>query len=177
MATFVHNEPTSLTILQELELPQTFYSELEKSYPTSFDVSRRPCSPHVADSQILATIPTAIGAICLNQTGLDYTLAHPQIVKGMVVASMSNDGQILYLGQYLDELARHHPSLRPLVLEACLEQLRIACENGAKFVPIEADRPRYLLQASDRAEDFEKAVENEPLNKLIKVISVSLCCR
>lgn len=91
------------------------------------------------------------------------------------MASMSNDGQILYLGQYLDELARHHPSLRPLVLEASLEQLRIACENGAKFVPIEADRPRYLLQASDRAEEFEKAVENEPLNKLVKVISVSFC--
>lgn len=92
----------------------------------------------------------------------------------MVVASMSNDGVVHHLGQYLDELARHHPSLRPLVLKATLEQLRIACDNGAKFLPIEADRPRYLLDASDRAEEFEKPVENEALNKLVKVITVSL---
>lgn len=93
------------------------------------------------------------------------------------MAAMSNDGQIVYLGQTLDELARHHPSLRPLLLKAALEQLRIACENGAKFIPIEADRPRYLLSASDRAGEFDKAVENEPLNKLLKVISVSDFCQ
>lgn len=38
MATFVHNEPTSLAILQELQLPQTLYENLEKKYPTSIDV-------------------------------------------------------------------------------------------------------------------------------------------
>lgn len=91
----------------------------------------------------------------------------------MVVASMSCIGQIQFLGQALDELARHHPSLRPLVLEASLEQLRIACEDGAKFVPVEADRPRYLLSASDQVQDFPVAAESEPLQKLLRVVTVS----
>lgn len=89
---------------------------------------------------------------------------------------MSNDGSILYLGQYLDELARHHPSLRPLILKAILDQLRIACENGAKFIPIEADRHRYLLDEADQVDDLHKPVENEPLDKLNKVVTVSRGC-
>lgn len=38
MATFVHNEPTSLAILQEMQLPQTLYAQLEKEVPSSSDV-------------------------------------------------------------------------------------------------------------------------------------------
>jgi len=42
MASFVHNEPTSLTVLQELGLPQALYTQLEKENPSTHDVSP-PC--------------------------------------------------------------------------------------------------------------------------------------
>ena len=42
MASFVHNEPTSLSILQEQQLPQTLFEMLEKEVPDSFEVSRCP---------------------------------------------------------------------------------------------------------------------------------------
>jgi E3 ubiquitin-protein ligase HUWE1 len=39
MATFVNNEPTSLAILQEQQVPQALFSQLERHIPASFDVS------------------------------------------------------------------------------------------------------------------------------------------
>jgi E3 ubiquitin-protein ligase HUWE1 len=39
MATFVHNEPTSLSVLQELQLPQTLFEELEREIYPAYDVS------------------------------------------------------------------------------------------------------------------------------------------
>jgi E3 ubiquitin-protein ligase HUWE1 len=41
MAAFVHNEPTSLSVLQELGLPQALYDELERDFPTNNDVRHR----------------------------------------------------------------------------------------------------------------------------------------
>lgn len=127
----------------------------------------------MSDCQVLSAISTAVGAICLNQAGMEYTLAHPRVVEGIVVAAMSVEGPVIHLGQHLDELARHHPPLRPLVLNATLEQLRKVCENGAKFVPSEDARSRYLLTASDEAVEFDKPVENEALDKLLKIMTVS----
>lgn len=39
MAAFVHNEPTSLSVLQELGLPQALFAQLEKEFPTTHEVS------------------------------------------------------------------------------------------------------------------------------------------
>lgn len=122
---------------------------------------------------MLSVVPTAIGAICLNQVGMDYTLKHSQVVEQMVVAAMSSDNHAIQLGQHLDELSRHHPGLRPSVLKATLDQLRQACEDGARFTPEEKDRQRYLLQSSDTAGSFDKPVENEALSKLLKIFIVS----
>jgi hypothetical protein len=46
MASFVHNEPTSLTVLQELGLPQALYTQLEKENPSTHDVSPLPLIIH-----------------------------------------------------------------------------------------------------------------------------------
>lgn len=103
---------------------------------------------------------------------MDYTLAHPRVIEQLVAAMMSSDGQSAQLGHYLDELSRHHPPLRPLVLKATLEQIRLASEDGAQFQPDEEDRQRYLLNAADTAGEFDKPVENRALNKLLNIFSV-----
>ena len=38
LAAFIHTEPTSLTLLQEMQLPQTLFATLEKGVPRSFEV-------------------------------------------------------------------------------------------------------------------------------------------
>src|ERR1700742_4845055 len=38
IATFIHNEPTSLPIMQEAKLPQTFLKSVMKEIPASVDV-------------------------------------------------------------------------------------------------------------------------------------------
>lgn len=43
MSTFVHNEPTSLAILQEAKLPEVFYDAIEESIEPSLEVCL-PCS-------------------------------------------------------------------------------------------------------------------------------------
>lgn len=40
-ATFVHNEPTSLAVIQDLELPQALYDAVEANEHPSFDVRTR----------------------------------------------------------------------------------------------------------------------------------------
>lgn len=39
MLTFVHNEPTSLSVLQEAKLPDAFYDAVEQDIEPSLDVS------------------------------------------------------------------------------------------------------------------------------------------
>lgn len=46
MASFVHNEPTSLSVLQEIGLPQALYTQLEQEYSSSHDVSTQSLASH-----------------------------------------------------------------------------------------------------------------------------------
>jgi E3 ubiquitin-protein ligase HUWE1 len=39
MATFVHNEPTSLATIQEIGLPETFFSAIEAGVDPAIEVS------------------------------------------------------------------------------------------------------------------------------------------
>lgn len=125
MASFIHNEPTSLAILQEANIPQTFLASVSKEIPTSPDV--------------VMAIPGAFGAICLNSAGLmmfkesfdlkrlfDIFTSIPH-----VRAFQDNDGAS-NLGMTVDELVRHQPSLKPTVLTAViamLEQVFTMCRD------------------------------------------------
>ncbi len=42
MSLFVHNEPTSLTILQEAKLPDTFYDAIENGIEPALEVNAFP---------------------------------------------------------------------------------------------------------------------------------------
>ncbi|KAH8119411.1 hypothetical protein DFH11DRAFT_1782299 [Phellopilus nigrolimitatus] len=69
VATFVHNEPTSLTAIQEAKLPETIYKALEAGIEPSFEV--------------IQSIPNALGALCLNQTGQEQLATHPSIIPAL----------------------------------------------------------------------------------------------
>ncbi|WVQ94835.1 hypothetical protein IAU59_001918 [Kwoniella sp. CBS 9459] len=159
MATFVHNEPTSLSILQELQLPQTLFKELENGLP-----------PHY---EVIATISNAIGAVCLNQAGLDFMTSHPVVITNLVnvVTLPSHESAIgdkenaKYLGASLDELSRHHPVLRPIIMKAVIEMLHRVTEDAAKFEPKPEERREYILEAMRPIEgELEEKTPPAPTN-------------
>nr|XP_019010464.1 uncharacterized protein I206_04933 [Kwoniella pini CBS 10737]OCF49245.1 hypothetical protein I206_04933 [Kwoniella pini CBS 10737] len=168
MSTFVHNEPTSLSILQELQLPQALFAQLEKGIPPS--------------SEVIGAVPTAIGAICLNQAGLDFTLAHPSVINNLVaIVNLPSHENVFHdrdngksLGGALDELSRHQPALRPLIMKAMLDLLRQATEAGAEFAPSTEDRREYFIDEMDEVEvnDTRPPPSNPPLVAFSRIFRV-----
>ncbi|KAK0485978.1 hypothetical protein IW261DRAFT_1662959 [Armillaria novae-zelandiae] len=69
MATFVHNEPTSLAVIQEAGLPEAFYKAIELGVEPAIEV--------------IQAIPNAIGALCLNEVGQAQLTARPSIIPSI----------------------------------------------------------------------------------------------
>ncbi|KAF8750867.1 hypothetical protein RHS01_08861, partial [Rhizoctonia solani] len=106
MAMFVHNEPTSLAILQEAHVPDVFYGAIESGIEPAIEA--------------ITSVPNAIGALCLNQTGLNQFNEHKAVMPTFfsmftsephikVLLEKDNANAI---GGAIDELIRHHPSLK-----------------------------------------------------------------
>ncbi|KAG6878824.1 hypothetical protein C0992_007445, partial [Termitomyces sp. T32_za158] len=112
MATFVHNEPTSLVIIQEAGLPETFYKTIEAGLEPSIEV--------------IQSVANAIGALCLNEVGQAQLVRRPSIIPGMMTIFTSErhlkvlleKENAVLVGTSIDELIRHHPSLKPSVFDA-----------------------------------------------------------
>ncbi|KAG0255139.1 hypothetical protein BG011_005308 [Mortierella polycephala] len=124
MTSFIHNEPTSLAILQEAKIPQTLLASLSNDIPASNDVAMN--------------LPGAFGAICLNAAGLEmFTKEFPLKKFFEIFTSISHvrafqDSDITStLGISMDELVRHQPTLKANVMAeivAMLKQVLKMCE-------------------------------------------------
>ncbi|KAI0318271.1 hypothetical protein OF83DRAFT_1262061 [Amylostereum chailletii] len=139
MATFVHNEPTSLSIIQEQGLPETFYKTIEAGLEPVIEV--------------IQAIPNAIGALCLNQAGQDQLSARPTIIPGLFSIFTSERHQrvlqdkenAVLIGAAVDELIRHHPSLKVAVFEAIKSTMSKIEDLGSGYVPPENIKSWYKL--------------------------------
>lgn len=139
MATFVHNEPTSLTIIQEIGLPEVFYKVVESGVEPSFEV--------------IQAIPNALGALCLNQTGQDQLAARPSIIPGLLsiftserhLRVLQDKENAVLIGTSIDELIRHHPFLKAAVFEAVRSILGQIEDLGKAFIVPEDIRHFYQL--------------------------------
>lgn len=139
MATFVHNEPTSLTIIQEIGLPEAFYKVVESGVEPSFEV--------------IQAIPNALGALCLNQTGQDQLAARPSIIPGLLsiftserhLRVLQDKENAVLIGTSIDELIRHHPFLKVAVFEAVRSILGQIEDLGRAFIVPEDIRHFYQL--------------------------------
>ncbi|KAI9470603.1 MAG: hypothetical protein EXX96DRAFT_362871 [Benjaminiella poitrasii] len=115
MATFIHNEPTSLSILQEAQLPQSFLNTI-----SSYDVP---------GSEVMLAAINAFGAVCLNTQGLEMfnkTNPIPHFFELMTTYDYIKNPTDLHggtaLGATMDELVRHQPTLKPILFQ-CVEDL------------------------------------------------------
>ena len=139
MATFVHNEPTSLTIIQEIGLPEAFYKVVESGVEPSFEV--------------VQAIPNALGALCLNQTGQDQLAARPSIIPGLLsiftserhLRVLQDKENAVLIGTSIDELIRHHPFLKTAVFEGVRSILGQIEDLGKVFTVPEDIRHFYQL--------------------------------
>ncbi|OBZ67028.1 E3 ubiquitin-protein ligase ptr1 [Grifola frondosa] len=128
MATFVHNEPTCLPVLQEAGLPEAFYSIVETGLEPVIEV--------------IQSVPNAIGALCLNQAGQDQLSARPSIVPSLFSVFTSERHQrvlqekenAVIIGTSMEELIRHHPSLKDSVFAAIKATMGQIEELGSSFV-------------------------------------------
>ncbi|OZJ01676.1 hypothetical protein BZG36_05393, partial [Bifiguratus adelaidae] len=144
MATFIHNEPTSLPILQEAGLSQAFLKSVKADIPAHVDVA--------------SAIPNAFGAICLNSQGLEAFNEEKPIgdffrifTSKEHVRSLNEGDAAPLLGAAIDELIRHHPSLKGDVYDAVINMLKSLNEMGK----IENRRPDDIDCALAREGDKE----------------------
>ncbi|KAF5393284.1 hypothetical protein D9757_000601 [Collybiopsis confluens] len=139
MATFVHNEPGSLTVIQEAGLPETFYKSIELGLEPAIEV--------------IQAIPNAIGALCLNEVGQSQLAAHPSIIPA-IFSIFTSDRHLkillekenaVLIGTAIDELIRHHPFLKRQVFEALKSTMTKIEELGHAYVPPDDIRHFYNL--------------------------------
>ncbi|KAK9246420.1 hypothetical protein V1506DRAFT_457070 [Lipomyces tetrasporus] len=136
MSTFIHNEPTSYTIIGESKLPQVFVDSI----------------PELIKLSKTTSIPHAIGAICLNNAGLDLVQKSGALKKYFQVFKMHFHAQIMTLtsvpsslGSAFDEMVRHHPALKEEIMAEVVQVAKDislageAMSGGVRFFPVRAD--------------------------------------
>lgn len=117
MAAFIHNEPSSYQVLDEANIPQTFFSAISEELLPAADA--------------LTSLPNVFGAICLNTHGLALFNSHNPIPAFMKIFTSQKHCEILresdlagILGSSMDELVRHQPTLCDTVIREIIRTLR-----------------------------------------------------
>ncbi|CUM63479.1 uncharacterized protein PRCAT00001054001 [Priceomyces carsonii] len=105
----IHNEPTAFSILNEAKVIDTILDNYENLFLPSSD--------------LLMSLPEVLGAICLNNEGLKKvnekksisiffkSFFNAEYAKELVRSDMATN-----LGCSFDELGRHYPPLKPVIL-------------------------------------------------------------
>lgn len=160
MATFIHNEPTSLATIQEAGLPQVFYKVIE--------VGLEPVI------ELIQAIPNAIGALCLNQVGQDQLATRPSVIPGIIsiftseshIKVLREKENAVLMGTAIDELIRHHPTLKTPIFDAVKSALSKIEDLGNNFVIPEDKKEWYgLILASQITDKGDKdKSENIPMD-------------
>ncbi|KAI9282595.1 hypothetical protein BY458DRAFT_552211 [Sporodiniella umbellata] len=154
--TLIHNEATSLPILQEAQLPQSFLRTIS-TYDTP-------------NNEVLVAAVNAFGAICLNGQGLDmFNQAKPlphffdMITTNDFLRNPIDIDCATALGSTMDELVRHHPSLKPAVFECVTTMVQKALIMGRKEDgPGKANDNSHMVQTrSSTAMETDVAEEEE----------------
>ncbi|KAI0069539.1 DUF913-domain-containing protein [Panus rudis PR-1116 ss-1] len=147
MATFVHNEPTCLNVIREVGLPDSFYKAIESGLEPVIEV--------------IQSVPHALGALCLNQTGIDQLTTGPTIIPSFFSISTSERHQRMLQekeerGAYRYVHRRAYPSSSPPPLkDTVFASIKMALakieELGNAFEIPDGLKQWYFLQPSTPA--------------------------
>ncbi|KAJ9608131.1 E3 ubiquitin-protein ligase tom1 [Cladophialophora chaetospira] len=139
---FLHNEPTSYTVISEAGIIQSILSTVNPSQDDSDKSNNQKRSKSISSApqnrpqgippvvDAIVNVSQVFGAICLTSTGFEVFKASGalenffEIFESPAHVKVLGDGNILaLLGSTFDELVRHHPNLRNLVLSAVMVML------------------------------------------------------
>ncbi|KAJ2448110.1 E3 ubiquitin-protein ligase tom1, partial [Coemansia sp. RSA 2424] len=160
-ATLVHNEPTSLPIIQEAGLPQAMLEALEAHIPYNGDV--------------IVHIPAALGAFCLNDAGLEQVRQSKVVRKALATFSDPDFVRVLQegdvpglFGSVLDEFMRHFPAVKDEVMGEAIEMLRRVSVMGAEDSPLRQLDPgnTYLLRAPLPPQAIEAVADDKGVSSM-----------
>ena len=135
LAAFIHNEPASWAVLKEKDVPGAFLDSL--NMPSGGSALHAHGAALPPSSDLLTAIPNALGAICLSPAGMDIVKqSNPfDTFFGIFVSpdhlrSLLDEDAASYLGNAVDELIRHHPPLRPMVMDSIVKVLKRIVQMG-----------------------------------------------
>jgi E3 ubiquitin-protein ligase HUWE1 len=156
-STFIHNEPTSLAILQEQKLPQSFLKTIS-------------CYEN-PNGEVLGSAVHAFGALCLNGQGLQMfndikPLPHffDLMTSHEILRNPAEIDNATILGNTMDELIRHHPSLRPDVFQCVTHMIKKVLEMGRDDIGKPSDNG-HCLRLFKTEEDTDVDMELSGSNK------------
>jgi E3 ubiquitin-protein ligase HUWE1 len=107
-----------------------------------------------ANFDVIAAIPNAVGALCLNQAGIQMLNERPVVPKLFALFTSERHTKVLadrenasLFGSGIDELVRHQPGLKQSVLDCILSTLAAIYAAGEAYELRDSDKKRmYKLQ-------------------------------
>lgn len=126
------------------------------------------------NTQVIQSIPNALGALCLNQTGQDQLTSRPSIIPALFSVFTSEPHlkvllekeNAVSIGNSFDELIRHHPWLKGIVFDSLVSTLKKIEELGTDYAPPSEIRQFYSLTLStEPAETIGEDVEMEDVQR------------
>jgi E3 ubiquitin-protein ligase HUWE1 len=151
LTSFIHNEPTSYSVIAESRLGESFLAAITKDSSASADKAEEavPEEPPanwtpglLPVGEAIIAVPQAFQALCLNEAGMklvkdSHALSYffrifesPAHVK-----TMEQDPELpAHLGSAFDELVRHQPTLKPEILLAVqntVQRVGTLCHSSA----------------------------------------------
>eukprot|EP01087_Luapelamoeba_hula_P018001 TRINITY_DN5737_c0_g1_i6.p1 TRINITY_DN5737_c0_g1~~TRINITY_DN5737_c0_g1_i6.p1 ORF type:complete len:3934 (-),score=815.66 TRINITY_DN5737_c0_g1_i6:63-11864(-) len=156
MAGLINNDPTRFNVLFEAGLPTQFLEIVSHDLKPS--------------SQVIAALPAALSSVCLNTDGLASVIEKKAIANIFSMFTNPQFQEVLRgdpaqgLGSGMDELFRHHNSLRPVGVAAAIKEIETICTLGG--VPVDSvqtnekpvtpvEKPAETQEASKEAEQME----------------------
>ena len=154
MATFIHNEPNTLSILQECGVEEAFIKSIssEAGIPSN--------------AEFIAKVFTALSALCLNTAGTNAVKEANPFARIFAIfldrqysrALLSQTNSAAF-GQAVDEFMRHHPLLKDMVLDEMMQMLdRLP---GAMATAAQDERRFNHFSAVDSSAEVAPGVEGE----------------
>ncbi|RLV95953.1 putative E3 ubiquitin-protein ligase TOM1 [Spathaspora sp. JA1] len=159
----IHNEPTAFSILNEANVIDTILDNYELYF--------------VASSDLLMSLPEVLGAICLNNEGLKK-IKEKKVIQShfiqfydrYVAKELVNSDMATNIGCSFDELGRHYPSLKPIILS----EIKILIQSIGEFVDKRIRGVKFyrtgtepaLYQGKDDKDSEEKGTEVESWDNL-----------
>ena len=119
LATFIHTEPTSLSILQEGGVPQALLNAISDN-------------PIPSNVDLLIILPQAFDAICLNASGIASFMDSDPLPnylrflsdpKCFTELQMNHNAvsKAMAIGEAVNEFMRHHPNLSSVIIPNLVE--------------------------------------------------------